>query len=108
MHGKMPEIRQVQAIKPDHGTGAIFTMIVPVHGGREDHVSAVHFDTSAMDSSEAAIAFDDEAHSEGRVSMGGGRLVRHYELEASIDSVGCVRGSWKLLGLYLGDVGSGR
>jgi hypothetical protein len=50
-----------------------------------------------MDSGEAAVAFDDEAHGEGNVAVGRGGLVGHDELEAGVDSVGCVGGGYYLL-----------
>jgi gentisate 1,2-dioxygenase len=41
----------------------------------------------AVDSSKTALAFDDEAHGKGRVSMSACSLVGHHELQTSVDVI---------------------
>lgn len=88
MHGKVLEVGQVEPVEPDHGARAVLAVVVPVPGRREDHVAALHADAPAVHGGEAALALDDEAHGEGDVPVGAGRLVGHDELEACVEGVG--------------------
>ena len=75
MHREVLEVRQIESVKPDHGTGAVLAVVVPVPGGCEDHVAALHRDSFAMDSCEAALTLDNEAHGECDVSVRTGYLI---------------------------------
>jgi len=88
--GEMAEVRQIESVEPDHGAGAVLAVVVPVHGRCEDHVAAAHLDAAAVDGREAPFALDDEAHGERDVSVRGGGLVGHDELETGVDGVGGV------------------
>ena len=67
-------------------------MVVPVPCGSEDHVPALHGDALAVHGGEAALAFDDEAHGEGGVSVSAGDFIGHNELQTRIEGVRCKRG----------------
>ena len=51
----------------------------------------------AFDGGESAGGFDDEAHGEGDVTVGGSDFVWEDELEAPVDCVGCVGCFWFML-----------
>lgn len=87
---EVPKVWKIQPVQPDHGAGAILAMVVVVPCWRQDHITLLHLDTLTMHGSKPAVAFDDEAHCEGRVPMGGGGLIRHHELKARIERVCCV------------------
>lgn len=55
-------------------------MVVPVPGGGQDDIASGHLNALAVDGREAALAFDDEAHGEGRVPVRPGCLIGHHEL----------------------------
>ena len=67
-------------------------MIVPVPRGGKYNITPVHLDTTTVDRCETAMTFDNESHSEGRVSMGWSYLVWHNKLQSGINSVCCERG----------------
>ena len=66
---------------------------MPIPGWCQNDVSALHVDSLTMDSCEATFAFDNEAHGEGRMSVGWSSLVRHYELKSSVDRI---RSKWSV------------
>lgn len=82
--GKMKKVRQIQTVQPDHGTGSVFAMVMPVPRRREDDIALLHLDALAVDGGESALAFDDEAHGERDVAMGGCGFVGHDKLEAGV------------------------
>lgn len=96
--GEVSEVGQVEAVEPDHGTGAVLAVVVPVPGRRQDHVASLHGDAFAVHRGEAALALDDEPHGEGGVSMCLGRFVGHHQLQSGVECVGgegsvCVEGA---------------
>lgn len=65
-------------------------MVVP--SWSEDDIAALHGNAAAVDGREAAGSFDDEAHGEGRVAVGAGDFVGHYQLQTRIEGVRSVGG----------------
>lgn len=57
---------------------------------RQNEIAAMHLDTLALNSSEAAISLDDESASECGVSVCGSSLTRHDQLKTSVKRVGGV------------------
>jgi len=53
--------------------------------------------TLTMNGGETALAFDNEAHCECGVAVGGGSFVGHDQLQAGVDCVCCVGGFWGTL-----------
>lgn len=88
MDGKMLEIGKIEAIQPDHGTRAVFAMVVPVPRRRQDYIASLHEDPPAMHRSKSALAFDDEPHCKGYMPVGLCSLVGHDELQPCIQGVG--------------------
>lgn len=92
VHREVSKIRQIQPVEPNHRPVAVLPVVVVVPCRGEDHVALLHLDTAPVHGCEAAVAFDYIPHCEGRVSVRWGCFVWHYELEAGVEGVGCVRG----------------
>ena len=97
MHRIVHKIRQIETVEPNHRTGAVLAVIVPIPCWGQNDIAAVHLNTTTVNSSEAAIAFDDKAHGKGRVAMCWRRLIWHDQLEPGIDGVGCKWCIWHIL-----------
>lgn len=93
--GEVGEVGQVEAVEPNHGPAAILAVVVPVPRGGQYDITTLHLDTTALDSGEATVPLDDEAHGKGSVAVGLGRLVWHDQLQAGVYGVGGEWGLWK-------------
>ncbi|KAF2801518.1 uncharacterized protein BDZ99DRAFT_469523 [Mytilinidion resinicola] len=82
---------EIKAIQPNHRSGAIFAVIVPVPGRGQDNVAALHLDASIMHSSEATITLDDKVTGKGSVAMSWRGLVGHNQLKPSVNGISRVR-----------------
>jgi hypothetical protein len=71
---------EVEAVEPDHRLTTLVTVVVPSPRRSQDHVAALHVYLFAIDGSEAAVTFDDEAEREGNVTVGGRHLAGENEL----------------------------
>ena len=91
MDRKMAELREVEAIKPDHWSRTVLAMIVPVPSRCEDHIAALHGHATAVHSSEASIALDYETHRKSHMAMGWSGLVGHDKLQAGVYSIRSIR-----------------
>ena len=85
------EIREVKAVEPNHGARSILAMVMPVPCWRQDYISTLHFDSTAVHGSVSPVAFDDKAHGECSMAMRRGHFVWHDKLKASVNGVG---GEW--------------
>jgi hypothetical protein len=81
---EVPKVWKIQPVQPNHGARAILPMVVVVPCWRDYHVALLHLNAPTVHRSKPAVAFDDEAHCESRVPVGGGSLIRHHELKACI------------------------
>lgn len=94
---KVLEVWKVETVEPNHWScswPASEAVIVPIPGRCQNHIAALHCDSLAVNGGEAALAFDDESHSESHMSMRWSCLVRHDELEAAVESVSSI---WSIL-----------
>ena len=91
VHGKMTEIGEIQSVQPNHRARPVFAMVVIVPSRREDHIALLHLNSLSVNSSEATVAFDNEAHGKSSVTVGGGSFIGHDQLEACVESVGRIR-----------------
>lgn len=92
MHGEVAEIRQIQAIQPDHGARSVLAVVMVVPSGSQDHIPLLHANPATMNGRETAVTLDDEAHRERCVTVRRGGFVRHDQLETGVQRVGCVGG----------------
>src|ERR1700722_12639779 len=67
---------------------------MPIPRWRQNNIAPVHCDALTVDGCKAALTFDDKPHCEGGVAMRRCSLIRHNELEASVEGVGC---TWRRL-----------
>lgn len=88
------------------------SMVMPVPNRSKNHVASPHRHSLAMDGSEPTLSLNDEAHSEGDMSVGRCGFIGHNELQAAVDGIGrvrCLITSWvdkhedPTLGLFLCD-----
>lgn len=64
---------------------------MPVPCRRKDDISSLHGDSFTVDSGEATLALDDEAHCKRSVSVGLCCLIRHHELKPGVQ---CISRIW--------------
>lgn len=62
---------------------------MPIPGGRQDHVAPLHLDPLPLHRCKTSLAFDDEPHRKGYMSVGLCSLIGHHELQASVQGIGC-------------------
>lgn len=89
VHWKMLEVGEVKTIQPDHRTGAIFAVVMPVPSWRQDHITSLHPDPPTLHRRETPLAFDDEPHCKCYMSVGLCSLVGHHELQPCVQGVRC-------------------
>lgn len=80
MHWEMLEIREVEAIQPNHRAVAVFAVVMPVPGWGENYVSTLHFDPPTMHCGKPTLALDNKSHGKSDMSVSLCRLIWHYEL----------------------------
>lgn len=94
VHGKVPELRQIQTVKPDHWTRAVLSVIVVIPRRSYNHITTLHGNTAAMNSRETTFTLNDESHGERCVAMCRSGLIWHDQLESGVNGV---RSIWCLL-----------
>jgi hypothetical protein len=91
----MYKVRQIETIKPDHWTIPIFSVIMPVHCWRQNHIPALHFNTLALHRSVPAMSLDDKAAGKSGVAVCWGGLIWVDELKTAVYRIGS---EWRLFG----------
>ncbi len=81
------DLRNVETIKPDHGTLAFMPMIMPGPRWGEDQVSRIHVGTFAINGREGAFTFDNEPQGRLGVSVGRCNLTRQNQLKSCIKRI---------------------